>query len=60
MAKRTYRVTGELPVAGHATGEEFQHDFGDQADVLIESGHIKAVVNKAGNKAEPDIKQKEG
>lgn len=60
MAQTKYRVTGELPVAGHAPGDEFTHDFGDQADVLIASGHIQAVNKKAAAAdAEPD-KQKEG
>lgn len=56
MRKRLYRVTGELPVAGHAKGEEFTHDFGDQEAVLIEGGHIE-LVKKPGTK--PDDKQKE-
>lgn len=60
MSKHTYRVTGEFSVAGHKTGETFEHDFGDQADVLIKGGHIKAVDKKAGAAAEPDSKQKEG
>lgn len=43
MAKKTYKVTGELPVAGNAPGEEFTFDFGDQEAALIEGGHIKPV-----------------
>lgn len=59
MAKSRYRVTGELPVAGHATGEEFEHDFGAQADVLIAGGHIVAV-DKTGKAAADADKPKEG
>ena len=52
MAKLWYRVTGEFRVAGHEKGEEFEHDFGDQADVLIEGGHIEPAT-KGKATAEP-------
>ncbi len=41
MAKKTYKVTGELPVAGHAPGSVFTHDFGDQEANHLASGAIK-------------------
>lgn len=46
MAKKTYKVVGTQPVADHAPGEEFTHDFGEQEASLIESGAIKVVDKK--------------
>lgn len=46
MPKKRYRVVGVLPVAGHAPGDEFTHEFAPHEEaLLIESGAI-ALVSK--------------
>lgn len=54
MAKKTYKVTGPHPVDGHAPGDEFTADMGEEREQqLVEGGHIR-VVPKQKNKKEED------
>lgn len=44
MAKKRYRVSGELPVAGAQPGEEFSAEFEPhEEEALIASGAIEPV-----------------
>jgi len=51
MAKKRYRVVGELPVAGAQPGEEFEADLSvEQEESLIASGAIALAFDKAKEK----------
>jgi hypothetical protein len=42
MAKKHYRVSGELPVAGNQPGDEFEHEFlPHEEEALLASGAIE-------------------
>ena len=47
MAKKRYRVCGELPVAGAQPGEEFSAEFLEhEEEALVASGAIEPVKAK--------------
>ncbi len=51
MAKKRYRVVGELPVAEAQPGEEFEHDFEPhEEEALVASGAIALASDKAKEK----------
>jgi hypothetical protein len=51
MAKKRYRVVGELPVSGAQPGEEFQAEFLEhEEEALLASGAIEVVSDKAKEK----------
>jgi len=51
MAKKRYRVVGELPVSGTQPGEEFEADFPpEQEEALIAGGAIALASDKSKEK----------